>query len=46
MDTRIGANVQLINREAIDETFQTNYTIRDGIIIIPKGSIIPNDTVI
>jgi glucose-1-phosphate adenylyltransferase len=46
MDTRIGANVQLINREAIDETFQTNYTIRDGIIIIPKGSIIPNNTVI
>jgi glucose-1-phosphate adenylyltransferase len=46
MDTRIGANVQLINREAIEETFQNNYTIRDSIIIIPKGSIIPNDTVI
>jgi glucose-1-phosphate adenylyltransferase len=46
LDTRIGANVQLINQEGVTETFQDNYTIRDGIIIIPKGCIIPHDTVI
>jgi glucose-1-phosphate adenylyltransferase len=46
MNARIGANVQLINREGITETFQDDYAIRDGIIIIPKGFIIPHDMVI
>jgi glucose-1-phosphate adenylyltransferase len=46
LNARIGSNVQLINREGVTETFQENYAIRDGIIIIPKGFIIPHDTVI
>jgi glucose-1-phosphate adenylyltransferase len=46
LDVRIGANVQLINQEGITETFQENYAIRDGIIIIPKGFVIPHNTVI
>ena len=46
LDTRIGANVKLINQENVTETFQDSYTIRDGIIIIPKAFTIPNDTVI
>jgi glucose-1-phosphate adenylyltransferase len=46
MDCRIGDNVQLINRESIAETFQDNYAIRDGIIIVPKGSVIARDTII
>lgn len=46
LDTRIGANVQLINQEGVTETFQENYAIRDGIIIIPKGFCIPHNTVI
>lgn len=46
MDIRIGDNVQLINKEHINETFEDNYAIRDGIIIIPKGAVIPANTVI
>jgi glucose-1-phosphate adenylyltransferase len=46
MDTRLGHNVQLINREQVSETFQDNYAIRDGIIIIPKSAIVPDGTVI
>jgi len=46
MDIRMGDNVQLINKEHVNETFQDNYAIRDGIIIIPKGAVIPTDTVI
>ncbi len=46
MDIRIGDNVQLINKEHITESFKNNYTIRDGIIIIPKGAIVPSNTVI
>ncbi len=46
MDTRIGDNVQLINKEHVTETFEENYAIRDGIIIIPKDAVIPSNTVI
>lgn len=46
LDVSIGHNVQLINKEGITETFKENYAIRDGIIIIPKGAIIPPDTII
>ena len=46
LDARVGNNVQLINQEQIMETFQDNYAIRDGIIIIPKGAVIPHNTVI
>jgi glucose-1-phosphate adenylyltransferase len=46
LDVRIGNNVQLINRENITESFQDNYAIRDGIIIVPKGAVIDHDTVI
>ena len=45
-NARIGSNVQLINRDGISETFQDDYAIRDGIIIIPKGFVIPHNTVI
>ena len=46
MDTSIGHSVQLVNREQVTETFQSNYAIRDGIIIIPKGAVIPDNTII
>ncbi len=46
MNACIGDNVHLINKEGVKETFQENYAIRDGIIIIPKGVRIPANTVI
>ncbi len=46
LDVAIGTSVQLINREQVTETFQENYAIRDGIIVIPKGIVIPDNTII
>jgi glucose-1-phosphate adenylyltransferase len=46
MNVRIGDNVQLINRENVNEKFESNYAIRDGIVIIPKGAVIEPNTVI
>ncbi len=46
LNVRIGQNVKLINKDGITETFQDNYAIRDGIIIVPKGESIPANTVI
>lgn len=47
-DARIGKNVSLLNSNNI-ENFDSNdgtYCIRDGIIIVPKGSVIADGTVI
>ncbi|MFQ6604440.1 MAG: sugar phosphate nucleotidyltransferase [Fidelibacterota bacterium] len=43
-NVRIGVNVQLINHEGILEKDGSWYFIRDGIIVIPKGTVIPANT--
>ncbi len=45
-NVRIGKNVQLVNKSGTKEADGANYHIRDGIIIVPKNAIIPNDTII
>lgn len=42
----IGNNVQLINKDNQMDVESDMYFIKDGIIIIPKGTIIPNNTII
>jgi len=44
LDVAVGNNVHLVNYENITESFHDNYAIRDGIIIVPKGAVIPHDT--
>ena len=46
LDARIGDGVQLINRDGIDEIDTDTYSIRGGIIVVPKGAVIPGGTVI
>lgn len=47
-NVRIGRNVQLINASGVEYMDGENgsYYIRDGIIIIPKGAVIENDTIV
>lgn len=47
-NTRIGNNVQLINKDNIETADGENgsYYIREGIIIVPKTAIIPDGTVV
>lgn len=45
-NVRIGDNVKIINSEQRDNYDGPNYFIRDGIVIIPKGAVIPSGTVI
>jgi len=45
-NARIGNGVKLINARDVTEEIEENYAIRDGIIVIPKNSIIPDGTVI
>ncbi len=45
-NVRIGDNVQIINKDNKTNYENDMYTICDGIIVIPKGTVIPNGTVI
>jgi glucose-1-phosphate adenylyltransferase len=42
----IGNNVQLINKDNQIDVETDLYFIKDGIIIIPKGTVIPDNTII
>ncbi len=45
-DVRIGDHVSIINAHNLQEKDDEYYNIRDGIIVVPKGSWIKNGTVI
>ncbi|MDR4507124.1 MAG: glucose-1-phosphate adenylyltransferase [Candidatus Brocadiaceae bacterium] len=45
-NVHIGENVIIENKKNIDQFDAENYMIRDSIVIIPKGSVIPSHTVI
>lgn len=45
-DVSIGKNVQIINKDKLEFYDDDRYSIRDGIVIIPKGTVIPDGTVI
>ena len=45
-DVRIGDNVAIINAHNAQEKDDEHYSIRDGIIVIPKGALIRSGTVI
>lgn len=45
-DCRIGRDVQIVNSRNVQEDEGENYVIRDGIVVIPKATIIPDGTVI
>ena len=45
-NVRIGRNVRLVNSEGLDRSDGEIFTIRDGIVVIPKNTVIPDGTVI
>jgi glucose-1-phosphate adenylyltransferase len=45
-DCRVGRNVRIVNQRGLEEDEGTNYCIRDGIVVIPKASVVPDGTVI
>ena len=46
LDARIGHDSKLVNVDGIDELDADNYSIRGGIIVVPRGAEIPPGTVI
>jgi len=45
-NVRIGDNVSIINAHNLQEKDEESHNIRDGIIVVPKGAVIPSATVI
>jgi len=45
-NARIGRNVKIGNREGVQEADGDGWAIRDGIVVIPKNSVVPDGTVI
>jgi glucose-1-phosphate adenylyltransferase len=45
-EVRIGRNVRIVNEKGVKDDEGENYVIRDGIVTIPRGTIIPDGTVI
>ncbi len=45
-DARIGNNVRIVNRQGKSEEEGDNYVIREGVVVIPRGSVVRDGTVI
>jgi glucose-1-phosphate adenylyltransferase len=45
-DCRVGAGVRIINENQQQYAEGDNFVIRDGIVVIPKGAVVPDGTVI
>jgi glucose-1-phosphate adenylyltransferase len=45
-DCRIGKNVRIGNQRGVQDAEGPNYVIREGIVVIPRGTTIPDGTII
>lgn len=45
-NARIGRNCHIYNKDSVERLDGENYYIRDGIVIVPKNAVIPDNTVI
>jgi glucose-1-phosphate adenylyltransferase len=43
-DCQVGRNVRITNKSGAKNAEGPNYVIRDGIIVIPKGAVVPDGT--
>jgi glucose-1-phosphate adenylyltransferase len=41
---RIGRNVRIVNRRQVQVADADNYVIRDGIVVLPNGAVVPDGT--
>jgi len=45
-NARIGDGVRLVNESGVREASGENFVIVDGIIVIPRGAVVPSGTVV
>lgn len=45
-DCRIGSNVRITNTKRLQDAEEANYVIREGIVVVPRGAVVPDGAVI
>jgi glucose-1-phosphate adenylyltransferase len=45
-ECRIGRGAQIVNRRGVKDDEGENYVIRDGVVTIPRGTVVPDGTII
>jgi glucose-1-phosphate adenylyltransferase len=45
-DCRVGTNVRILNERGLRNADMENYVIRDRIVVVPRGAVIPDGTII
>jgi glucose-1-phosphate adenylyltransferase len=45
-DCRIGRGVRIVNRRGLQNDEGEHYVIQDGVVVIPKGVVVPDGTAI
>jgi len=45
-NARIGRGVRIVNEAGVQETDGSGYYIREGIVVVPKGGVVPDGAVI
>ncbi|HGE71924.1 TPA: glucose-1-phosphate adenylyltransferase [Candidatus Poribacteria bacterium] len=45
-NAKIGCNVNIVNEKGLTKFDGDNYSIRDGIVVVHKNAVIPDDTII
>jgi glucose-1-phosphate adenylyltransferase len=45
-NARVGRGVRIVNEGGVEEADGEGYYVRDGIVIVPKGGVVPDGTVI
>jgi glucose-1-phosphate adenylyltransferase len=45
-NARVGRDVRIVNEAKVQEQDGPGYFIRDGVVLVPKGGVIPDGTVI
>jgi glucose-1-phosphate adenylyltransferase len=45
-DCRIGRGVRIENRGKLEEAEGVNFVIREGVVVIPKGAVVADGTVL
>ena len=45
-DCRIGKGARIVNARGVEEEEGPNYVIREGIVVIPRGAVVPDGAVI
>ena len=46
LNARVGRHVRIVNKEKVEEAEGPGWAIREGLVVLQKNAVVPDDTVI